>query len=374
VIHWVLLIHSNRQLAGSFRTHLETLTGRQVVMTHLERPSDVLNHPLGKYSIIAAELSVSTPSDRQIFNYIREKTPKAKTVVIDPQNSELHRFESYELGANLYLTGLVPANLVGSVQQILQLLQTSEHAEAPERTFTLVDWIGLKCQNGERAQILVEKNGQHGEIRIHEGLIWDACIGPTHGKAALYNILLWENPTFSMAPAGQEPPRTIKQNWHNVLLEFYDFTQFSAEKQQAHLHTLGWPAPIPETPAPPPPEPEPTPDPAPAPETPAMEESGDTAANVLEVERCWVMRLSRNRVERQIPEDTLPDKAFTFEMLAELGELAMKLDAPMFHRATFYSPTHIQELVYDGLFLMHGFFKPDTPEESRAAFMQQLME
>lgn len=368
MIHWVLLVHSNRQLAGSFRTHLETATSRQGVLTHLERPSDLLSHALGKYSIIAAELEISTPSDRQLFNYIREKAPKAKTVVIDPKNSDLHRFESYELGANLYLPSLTPANLVPSLQSILQLLQTEANAEAPERSYALVDWIGLKCQNGERAQILVEKDGQQAEIRIHEGMIWDACIGNQHGKAALFSILLWDNPTFSMAPASQEPARTIKQNWHNVLLEFYDFTQLSPEKQRTQLLTLGWSPAQAEAPVP---EPEIRPEPVPeAPE----EEGASPPLDALEVERCWLIRLSRNKVERQIPEDTLPDKAFTFDMLADLGELAMKLDAPMFHRATFYSPTHVQELVYDGLFLMHGFFKADTPEESRAAFMQQLME
>jgi hypothetical protein len=237
-----------------------------------------------------------------------------------------------------------------------------------------VDWIGLKCQNGERAQILVEKDGQQAEIRIHEGMIWDACIGAQHGKAALFSILLWDNPTFTMAPASQEPARTIKQNWHNVLLEFYDFTQLPPEKQRAQLVTLGWSPPQAEAPAPPP-EIRPEPDPAPAAAAPASpEEAAPPRLDALEVERCWLIRLSRNKVERQIPEDTLPDKAFTFDMLADLGELAMKLDAPMFHRATFYSPSHVQELVYDGLFLMHGFFKADTPEESRAAFMQQLME
>ena len=88
------------------------------------------------------------------------------------------------------------------------------------RDLSLPNLIQLHCNEGRPARLRLTEGMRLGMIYIAEGKVIDAETGGGHGEDAVYDMLGWENATFSVEV--DTPPwrdTTIQIPWNMLVLE-----------------------------------------------------------------------------------------------------------------------------------------------------------
>lgn len=83
----------------------------------------------------------------------------------------------------------------------------------------VADLIQHNCQDHKTARLDIEHNGQQATLFFKEGGIQHATLGKEEGEEVIYEILAWQDGSFSLE-MGEEPPAvTIERSWSGLLLE-----------------------------------------------------------------------------------------------------------------------------------------------------------
>ncbi len=109
------------------------------------------------------------------------------------------------LGAEDYLAKPIhPEELRARVQMVLRRIQPSRRgAPMASGQLAAMNLLSLvQMFEGERrtARLLLTRGEEHGEIVFEGGKITRAAQGTRKGKAAVYQLLTWQDGTFQMAP------------------------------------------------------------------------------------------------------------------------------------------------------------------------------
>ncbi|MEM7032238.1 MAG: DUF4388 domain-containing protein [Chloroflexota bacterium] len=80
------------------------------------------------------------------------------------------------------------------------------------------DLIQHNCQDHKTARLVINYNGQEANLYFHEGAVQHATLGKRQGEEVVYELLSWQEGSFSLE-MGQEPPAvTINRSWSGLLL------------------------------------------------------------------------------------------------------------------------------------------------------------
>jgi predicted regulator of Ras-like GTPase activity (Roadblock/LC7/MglB family) len=87
------------------------------------------------------------------------------------------------------------------------------------REMSLANLIRVNCQEMRSAQLTLERADQVGEVYFSDGQIVHATLGEVRGEDAIYELLAWEEGTFTLDRDVPPPEKTIAKNWNSLLLE-----------------------------------------------------------------------------------------------------------------------------------------------------------
>jgi hypothetical protein len=82
----------------------------------------------------------------------------------------------------------------------------------------VADLIQHNCQDAKTARLVIEHNGQEAILFFNEGTVQHATLGTLHGEEVVYEVLNWQEGSFTLE-TGQKPPTvTINRSWSGLLL------------------------------------------------------------------------------------------------------------------------------------------------------------
>lgn len=84
---------------------------------------------------------------------------------------------------------------------------------------SLTNLIQINCQSGITGQLLLEHDGEKGQIYFNTGAIVHAVYGAHSGKKAFYELLRWADGQFDLEKDRAAPTQTITNHWSDLLLE-----------------------------------------------------------------------------------------------------------------------------------------------------------
>lgn len=79
--------------------------------------------------------------------------------------------------------------------------------------------VQMMCLEGSSLGLFVESSGDEGAIFFEMGEIVHANLGRTDGEEAVYQMLAWNEGTFSTNEQAAAPRRTIQTGWDHILTE-----------------------------------------------------------------------------------------------------------------------------------------------------------
>lgn len=130
-------------------------------------------------------------------------------VFVSALGSARDKVRGLDLGAEDYLVKPVdPEELKVRVRVILRRSRPPQRAEALAsgqlQAMNLVSLVQMLEGERRTARLLLRRGDDQGEIGFVDGAITRAVQGPRQGKAALYQLLTWQEGTFHMAPPDPE--------------------------------------------------------------------------------------------------------------------------------------------------------------------------
>ncbi|MBN1666768.1 MAG: DUF4388 domain-containing protein [Anaerolineales bacterium] len=87
------------------------------------------------------------------------------------------------------------------------------------KDMAVADLIQHNCQDRKIAKLVVCHHGEEAEIYFRDGNVYHASLGETQGEEAVYQILAWEEGTFSLETGGKSAQTSITRSWSGLLLD-----------------------------------------------------------------------------------------------------------------------------------------------------------
>jgi predicted regulator of Ras-like GTPase activity (Roadblock/LC7/MglB family) len=84
---------------------------------------------------------------------------------------------------------------------------------------SVADLIQHACQDGKRARLWLEREGQQAEIYFQAGQVTHAVSGDLTGEPAVFALLEWETGQFRLDPEVEASERTVMRSTAGLLLE-----------------------------------------------------------------------------------------------------------------------------------------------------------
>lgn len=87
------------------------------------------------------------------------------------------------------------------------------------KEMSLTNLIQVSCQEMRAAHLTIAHKGQTGEIYFSDGQVVHAAAGSRIGEEAIYEMLAWDDGTFTLEKDVYAPDKSVHTNWPELLLE-----------------------------------------------------------------------------------------------------------------------------------------------------------
>jgi predicted regulator of Ras-like GTPase activity (Roadblock/LC7/MglB family) len=84
---------------------------------------------------------------------------------------------------------------------------------------SVADLIQHNCDDRKKAQLSINHNGKEAAIYFMDGNVVHASLGAKEGEEVVYEILGWEEGTFSLNSDVDSPKKSIERSWGGLLME-----------------------------------------------------------------------------------------------------------------------------------------------------------
>lgn len=145
--------------------------------------------------------------------------PEALVVVMAAEATVDMAVEALKSGATEFIEGpLYPEDVAAKLREILA--QRGEKAvQGNLRDLALTSIISVNCNEHNQAELVIRRQGRVATIYFDGGRIVHATLDGQEGEGALYELLSWEDGSFSLRQDTPPPKRTIDKDWTGLLLE-----------------------------------------------------------------------------------------------------------------------------------------------------------
>ncbi len=87
------------------------------------------------------------------------------------------------------------------------------------REMSLANLIQVNCQEMRSARLTLEQDGQSGEVYFADGQVVHSTCGMMSGQDAVFEMLTWEDGTFTFDRDVHTAEKSISIDWNDLLLE-----------------------------------------------------------------------------------------------------------------------------------------------------------
>jgi CheY-like chemotaxis protein/predicted regulator of Ras-like GTPase activity (Roadblock/LC7/MglB family) len=168
--------------------------------------------------IVLADLAMPEMSGLQLLDELKKYDPLAKVIIITAYGDKEAVARAFRMGALEFLEKpLDPRTLIPMLRD---LLEREDRALAGDlEMMSLASIIQINCEERNQALLILNHQGEEGQIFFKGGEIVHAETGQLFGDEAVYSLLAWEQGSFRLKMDLEPPRRTINQGWSGLLLE-----------------------------------------------------------------------------------------------------------------------------------------------------------
>jgi FixJ family two-component response regulator len=166
-------------------------------------------------------MHVTAPGDEgmELLKKVTRYDPEALVVVMTTDATVDLAVEALQSGAREFIKDpLDVAELVVRLREVLTQ-QSDKAVRGNLRDLALTSIISVNCNEHNRAELVIRRQGQVGVIYFDNGTIVHASLDGQEGEGAIYELLSWEDGSFSLRRDVPSPKRTIETDWTGLLLE-----------------------------------------------------------------------------------------------------------------------------------------------------------
>jgi predicted regulator of Ras-like GTPase activity (Roadblock/LC7/MglB family) len=113
---------------------------------------------------------------------------------------------------------------------------------------SVADLIQHNCEDRKKAKLIIEHEQKQAAVYFQEGRVVHAALGEIEGEEVIYQVLAWEEGTFSLKSDEVTPKNSITRSWSGLLMEgakrldegnitsdtdVFDVNEYKEEKQMA---------------------------------------------------------------------------------------------------------------------------------------------
>lgn len=84
---------------------------------------------------------------------------------------------------------------------------------------SVADLIQQLCNDHKKAQLLIEKGSESASLYFKDGNVVHARLGSDEGEEAVYQLLAWEDGTFTLNNDVEASKVTVERSWSGLLME-----------------------------------------------------------------------------------------------------------------------------------------------------------
>jgi hypothetical protein len=145
--------------------------------------------------------------------------PEALVVVLSTHATVDLAVEALKAGAKEFIEGpLAAGELAARVLRAVE--QRGEKAVRGNlRDLALTSIVSVNCSEHNQAELVIHHEGQVGTIYFDGGGIVHASLDGQEGEQVIYELLSWEDGSFSLKQGVPPPKRTVDAGWTGLLLE-----------------------------------------------------------------------------------------------------------------------------------------------------------
>lgn len=188
---------------------------------HTRNKHDVLDlYESRGIDITLVALTVSGFSGFEVLSMLKSFDPDAKIVLYTDYGSKENIVKALRLGASEFVEKPLE---IETILPILKRLMEEEKKKAGLqgnlKTMNLASIIQINCEDRNQAQLLLYNRGQEGRIYFDQGRVVHAEVNDLMGEEAVYELLRWDQGTFSLEMGMAAPLRTVDSGWSQMVLE-----------------------------------------------------------------------------------------------------------------------------------------------------------
>ena len=155
----------------------------------------------------------------EVVRTLMRYDPEALVVMMGADPTVETAVEALKSGAREFIDRpLDIPELIAKVRGVLEL-GTEKAVRGNLRDLALTGIISVNCSEHNQAELILRREGHVGAIYFDQGTIVHASLDDEEGEAAIYELLSWEDGSFSLRQGTPPPRRTVHSDWTGLLLE-----------------------------------------------------------------------------------------------------------------------------------------------------------
>jgi CheY-like chemotaxis protein/predicted regulator of Ras-like GTPase activity (Roadblock/LC7/MglB family) len=179
----------------------------------------VETYQAGTFDLVLMYVRAHGAEGMQFLKTITRYDPEALVVVMATDATVDLAVEALQSGAREFIKDpLDTAELAAKLQDVLA--QRSEKAvRGSLRDLALTSIISVNCSEHNQAELVIRRQGRVGVIYFDSGTIVHASLEDQEGEGVVYELLSWEDGSFTLRQDVRPPKRTVQTDWTGLLLE-----------------------------------------------------------------------------------------------------------------------------------------------------------
>jgi len=171
------------------------------------------------FDIVLVDLKMPDVDGMEVMKAIVEYDPEARVVIMTAYGTVETAVEALRSGAREFVTKPFDVQeLVGKLRTVLE--QRSDKAVRGNlRDLGLASIISVNCNEHKQAELLIRRQGRLAAIYFENGTIAHAALDDQEGEGVIYELLSWEDGSFSLEQGVPPPKRTVETDWTGLVLE-----------------------------------------------------------------------------------------------------------------------------------------------------------
>jgi DNA-binding response OmpR family regulator len=155
----------------------------------------------------------------ELLKSVMRYDPEALVVIVAAHATVDMAVEALKSGAKEFIEGaLHPEQTAARLREILARRDETV-VQGNLRDLALTSIISVNCNERNQAELVIRRQGRVGTIYFDSGRIVHASLDGQEGEGAIYELLSWEDGSFSLRQDAPPPKRTIEMDWTGLLLE-----------------------------------------------------------------------------------------------------------------------------------------------------------